>query len=208
VVENEVLSTATIIPDSPLGLPMDELYKPELDILRQQNKKICEIGMLASNTDLFEGGVSLMLNSKKMFLIFYLFKCVFDYALNVLKLDCMCITINPKHALTYDFLLFNDIGGLKNYDSVNGAPAIAKCLDLNNAEKECREKKKEGLYHMFFLKKTAAEKFDSRIILTPSDLDYFFVDKTQVFKKATPLQLEFIKTCYPAYSFPDENSSG
>jgi len=200
VVDNKVISTATLIPDSPLGLPMDEIYHRELESFRRNKKKLCEISMLASDTELFVNGISLMLNSKKMFLIFYLFKTVFDYAIRVLKLDYICITINPKHALTYDFLLFKDLGGLKRYNNANGAPAIGKYLDLNSVENECREKKKEGLYRMFFLKKIPPEKYNCKIKLSEEDLRYFFIEKSDIFKNASPAQMEYIKSCYPSYN--------
>ncbi|MCM8781004.1 MAG: hypothetical protein NC908_03685 [Candidatus Omnitrophica bacterium] len=197
ITNNEVLATATLIPDSPLGLPMDEIYHQELEQFRHRNKKICEISMLASNTELFDSGVSLMLNSRKLFLVFYLFKIIFDYAKDLLKLDFICITVNPKHALTYDFLLFKDLGKLKYYKSVNNAPAIAKYLDLNSVEEECKQKKKIGLYQMFFLKKTSAEKFSQKFTLTSKDLKEFFVDKTNIFKDAKPAQLAYLRKWYP-----------
>ena len=199
--EKEVLATATLIPDSPLGLPMDEIYHQELENFRKRKKKLCEISMLASNTELFKNGVSLMLNSKKMLFIFFLFKLIFDYVYNLLHLDYICISINPKHKLTYDFLLFKDLGELKTYSSVNNAPAIGKYLDLNNVEEECKKAGKEGLYKMFFSSPSEPTKFSPKLILSAEELRYFFVEKTDIFKKATSHQLEYIKKCYPTYDF-------
>ena len=200
VLENEIFSTATVVADSELGLPMDETYHEELTQLRNQKKRLCEVTMLASNTTLFNEGVSMMLNSKKMFLIFNLFKLVFDYAIQYLKLDCICITINPKHSITYDFLLFKDIGGLKQYDKANGAPAIAKYLDLSTVENECKEKNKEGLYLMFFEKRTTENKFSDKFKFSESDLNYFFAEKTSIFKNASANELKYIKGLYPGYN--------
>ena len=201
VLENEIFATATLIPDSPLGLPMDDIYNKELNQFRQERKKICEISMLASDTGLFQDGVSMMLNSKKMFFIFYLFKTLFDYAIEYMHLDCICITINPKHNLTYDFLLFKTIGELKTYDNANGAPAIAKYLDLNTVEAECKNSNKEGLYRMFFQRKTPADKFANKFKLRPEDLIHFFVKKSTIFQETPDTQLNYIKRCYPSYDF-------
>lgn len=198
--ENEIFCTATLIPDSPLGLPMDEIYHQELIQLRRQNKKLCEISMLASDTDLFGEGISVMLNSKKMFIIFYLFKVILDYAKQYLKFDCICITINPKHKLTYDFLLFKDLGELKIYNSANGAPAIAKYLDLNTVEEQCKNSNREGLFRMFLQKQTPPDKFMNKFMFSGEDLKYFFVEKADVFKNAAIAQLDYIKQCYPAYT--------
>lgn len=201
IFEDEVFSTATLVVDSPLGLPMDDIYHRELEGLRKENKKLCEISMLASDTGLFSEGVSLMLNSKKMFFIFHLFKLVFDYARDHLSLDCICITINPKHALTYDFLLFKDLGGLKTYGAVNGAPALAKYLDLNTINRECEQRRKEGLQQMFLQNRTPPGKYARKITLNPQDLKYFFVEKSHIFQDSSPAQLGYIKQCYPAYDF-------
>ena len=157
--------------------------------------------MLASDTSLFSEGVSMMLNSKKLFLVFYLFKRIFDYSRQILNRDYICITVNPKHSLTYDFLLFRDFGKLKTYDSVNGAPAIAKYLDLTTAEQECKERKKEGLYRMFFVKKTPPELLAKKYIYGPEDLRYFFCERSDLFNKASSTQMEYIKGCYPSYDF-------
>lgn len=203
VFEQEIFSTATLIPDSPLGLPMDEIYHQELEQLRKQGKKACEISMLASDTELFKNGISLLLNSKKMFFIFNLFKLIFDYAYRHLALDCICITINPKHILTYEFLLFKDLGGLKFYDNANGAPAIAKYIEFNSLEEECKQKNKEGLYKMFLQKATPLENFSQKAAFSPEDLGYFFSKKTRIFKNASSFQLDYIKQCYPAYNFTD-----
>ena len=201
ILENEIFATATLIPDSPSGLPMDEIYHEELSVLRSNGKKICEISMLASDTELFKNGVSMLLNSKKMFFIFNLFKLIFDYAYRRLGLDYMCITINPKHSLTYDFLLFKDLGGLKTYDNANGAPAIAKCVEFATLESECKEKNKEGLYKMFFEKSTPAVSLAGKASFGVSDLGYFFHEKTDVFRKATSLEMEYLRKCYPSFDF-------
>lgn len=199
----DIIATATVIPDSPLGLPMDELYNEELNALRKEKKKICEISMLASNTELFQNGISMMLNAKKMFFIFFLFKRIFDYVKEYLHLDFICITINPKHRLTYEFLLFRDLGVLKTYAKVNGAPALGKYLNLNTAEEECKKRGKQGIYKMFFAQKSNHSAYSQKMIFTPEDLRYFFVEKTDIFKNAPPEHLEYIKACYPDYDFSE-----
>jgi hypothetical protein len=189
LLDKQIVATATVVPESPLGLPMDKIYHEELCSLRQRSDKICEVSMLASDTEIFQGGVSVMLNAKKLFFIFNL-------------LDYMCITINPKHNLTYEYILFKDLGGgLKTYDTVNNAPAIAKFLDLKSSKEECQKLNKPGLYEMFFVRRTHPEHFARKSVFTPADLKYFFVDKTDTFKQAPSIQMAYLKSCYPAYDF-------
>lgn len=201
LLDKQLAATVTLVTDSPLGLPMDKIYHEELCSLRQQSVNICEVSMLASNTEFFQGGISMMLNAKKLFFIFNLFKIIFDYARELAKIDYFCITINPKHNLTYEYILFKDLGGLKQYDTVNNAPAIAKYLDLKNAKEECRKLNKPGLYQMFFVRRTSPEKLARKVLLSPADMKYFFVDKSDCFKNATAIQMAHIKSCYPAYDF-------
>jgi hypothetical protein len=202
LMDNQLVATATVVPDSHLGLPMDKIYHEELCLLRQRSGKICEVSMLASDTEFFQNGVSMMLNAKKLFFIFNLFKIIFDYARELAKLDYFCITINPKHNLTYEYILFKDLGGgLKEYDTVNNAPALAKYLDLRSAKEECQKLNKPGLYQMFFVRRTHPENFACKAILSPADLKYFFVDKTDIFKQAASLQMAYLESCYPAYDF-------
>jgi len=196
-----ILATATVIADSPLGMPMDEIYHRELEPLRKKQHKLCEVSMLASDTTLFHKGTSLLLSSKKMFLVFFLFKTILDYVRYILGLDCICITINPKHNLIYDFLLFKDLGQLKTYRQANNAPAIAKYVDLHTIEKECIKQKKAGMRKMFFQKKSDAEQFRGKFKFSADDLRYFFVQKTDIFKQASVQQLAVIKNCYPTYDF-------
>jgi hypothetical protein len=197
VSNQKVVATATIIPDSPLGLPMDALYHEELNGFRKKKLKCCEIGMLASDTELFQQGVSMMLNSRKLFFVFFLFKLIFDYAKDLLKLDIICITINPRHKLTYDFLMFKDLGGLKTYGSVNGAPAVAQYLEINSIEEECKKTNKQGMTKMFFTSRTESDKLYPKFNFSPEDLKYFFTEKTDIFKTASKSQLAYLKTCYP-----------
>ncbi len=197
----EMLATATIIIDSKLGIPMDEIYNKELSDLRKNKKRICEASMLASNTELFKNGTSMMLQSKKMFLIFFLFKAILDYVRHIKNMDYICITVNPKHNLIYDFLLFKNLGELKAYKHANNAPAIAKYVNLNTIERECIKQKKEGMRKMFFQRKSDISQFSPRFAFSQDDLKYFFVEKTDLFRQASKEQLVYIKSCYKNYDF-------
>jgi N-acyl amino acid synthase FeeM len=196
---SEILATATVMLDSKLGIPMDEIYSDKLADIRENKIRICEASMLASNTELFKKGTSMMLQSKKMFLVFFLFKAILDYVKYVKNLDYICITINPKHNLIYDFLMFKNLGELKTYKYANNAPAIAKYVDLNTIEKECIKQKKEGMRRMFFQEKTDISQFLPRFNFSREDLKYFFVEKSDLFRQASNEQLAYIQSCYKNY---------
>lgn len=202
--DDHVMATATIMSDSPLCLPMDELYHDELDELRLSGKSICEVSMLASNSEVFGEGIPVMLNAKKMFLVFFLFKHIFDYVKIKLQNDYICITVNPKHANTYDSLFFQDLSTeVKYYNKVNGAPAVAKYLEVQAVNSQCAVSGRKSFYKMFLTGEPDVEKFSGKIQLRPEDLKYFFDHKTSSFEKATGEELSYIKECYPDYNFSD-----
>jgi hypothetical protein len=199
LLRREVVATAVLIPDSPLGLPMEQVYKAEIDSLRNQHRKIAEVSMLASNPDVIGKYVSMMLGCSKLFVMLGLFKVLFDYACEKLGLDDLCIAIHPRHLSTYRFLLFERFGETKAYPGAGGNPAVAKRLDIKQAQEKCRPRR--NLYRMFFVRKTNSGVFEQKITLTPSDLRYFFVEKTDIFKRATPSQMDYVRCWYPDYDF-------
>ncbi len=201
LVDGVVTATATVIEDSPLQLPMDELYHQELQALREDGKKICEVSMLANNSELFSEQTPMMLNAKKMFLIFFLFKHIFDYVRTKMCADCICIMVNPKHANAYDSLLFQDLGGLQRYGKVNGAPAVAKYLSVQSVDPQQISLKRQSLYKMFLSGKVDPEKFSSKFTFGPYDLKYFFFELKNFLREAAPDQIAYIKHCYPGYNF-------
>ncbi len=194
-----VVATVTLIIDSTLGLPMNSIYKEELDSLRRQGRRIAEVSMLASDTELLGKDVSLMLNSRKLFMIFSLFKILFDYAREIAEIQDLCIAVNPKHDLTYKFLFFEKLGDLKEYKSVEGSPAVAKRLDLTTVEEKC--KGRSGLCKMFIVNQTEVEKLTRKLVMNPSDLLYFFKRKTDILEKTATEDIDYLKKCYPSYDF-------
>lgn len=125
--KNKVLLTVTLFSDARQGLPMDSIYKAELDRLRNDKRKIVEVGALAVNSN-----AQLKFHSSVMML----FKFVLLYAWRHLLVDDMVVVINPKHRSFYEKVLsFRAIGPEKAYDYVRGNPAIALRLDLKWDEK-------------------------------------------------------------------------
>ncbi len=193
--KNKVVATVTLIPDSPLGLPMDKIYKKEVDVLRKKKRKIAEVSQLSIDSSLFPKGWFSMFNFNKLMFVFRLFKLVLDYGIYKEKLNDFCIAVNPKHQYLYKFLEFKQLGKLKYYGEVNQAPALAWRFNLDEAEKRAAARK--GLYNVFFGEKTKPEAFKGKYRYSVSDLEYFFLKKSGHFKKAAKRQLDYIQSCYP-----------
>jgi len=195
--KEEVVATVTLIPDSEMGIPMDKIYKDEVDTLRKKGRRVAEVSQLSIDNKLFPKGWYSMFNFMKLIFIFALFKLVFDYARNVEKLDELCIAVNPKHQYLYKFLFFEELGSLKHYGSVNKAPALAFHLTINNALEERISAKRKAVYKIFYGKDTDPRIFKEKFKMEPGDLEYFFLQKSDLLKKANERELECIKKCYP-----------
>lgn len=127
--KDRVVATMTLIADSPVGLPMDEIYSDELRTLRDVGRDLAEVSGLAMDPDYQPSGVAILLRLIRMLVV---------YAAHV-ESD-LCIAVNPHHGAFYRKAFhFQDIGGLKQYRKVNGAPAVALHLDLALARSLMRE---------------------------------------------------------------------
>lgn len=166
----EVLATATVIPDSSLGLPMDAMYCEELGKFRAENKKICEISMLASNTDFLGENASLRVSASKIFFIFSLFKCLYAYTKSA-GFDYICIAVHPKHRVMYDRFMFKDMGEIKSYEHANHAPAVAKYFNIQTAEKESVHYQETRLCRMFFARNGRFDTFVKKHVFFYSGFD-------------------------------------
>ncbi|MBU4477799.1 MAG: hypothetical protein L6420_01960 [Elusimicrobia bacterium] len=202
--DNRVIATVTLIPDSVLGLPMDSIFKEEVDVLRKGGLKVAEVSQLSLDGDLFPKNWFSLFNFNKLAFVFKLFKLVLDYSFYTAGLNELCIAINPSHQYLYKFISFKQMGGLKHYGSVNKAPAIAFKCDLTKAKEKLKNRK--GLYKMFFGGKTLSESLEKKYTLTNGDLEYFFMKKSDIFEKASPEQLMYIKSCYPHLSLKGDNA--
>lgn len=194
---DKVVATVTLIPDSPMGVPMDKIYKKELDVFRKKKLRIAEVSQLSIDEKLFPKGWFSMFNFSKLIFVFALFKLVFDYARNIAELDELCIAVNPKHQYLYKFIFFEPIGGLKYYGSVNKAPALAFHLSLNEELKKKSFIKKKAVHKIFYGKNVNSQGFKNKFVMKPEDLEYFFLEKSDLLKKATKEELAYIKKCYP-----------
>ncbi|WP_150112193.1 N-acyl amino acid synthase FeeM domain-containing protein [Desulfonatronovibrio hydrogenovorans] len=109
-----VISNLTQIFDTPeFGLPMDVIYRPELDELRNQGRKIVELSALATPRE-------------------HRWKNIFHYLVQVMYwysiykgVDDVCIAVNPRHVRYYKNLFpFKELGPVRHYPRVD-APAVA-----------------------------------------------------------------------------------
>ncbi|MDX9788394.1 MAG: hypothetical protein RBT11_16570 [Desulfobacterales bacterium] len=197
-VKNQVVaSTLTLFQDSEMGLPMDAIYKPELDQLRSQGRKIAEVGSLASHICVAKSDQTVLMHGNKI---------MHSYSRDYLGVDDLVVAINPKHQWFYQhILLFEQIGELKAYDYVKKAPAVAYRLNLNMAEyhyKAAYEDKppEKNLYRFFYVDKSPSIRFPAEnqclCFWNKERIKYFFEEKTCLLAEADKEAIECLEKKY------------
>ncbi len=134
-INQDVTATLSVIPDSPIGLPMDSVFKDVVDEMRSTKRKLVEVGMLADRRS--DNQTSANWHQLAMDRLGYLadfFKRVTDYFWSLSKDDDLCITVNPRHAPFYRrYLGFQVVAKDRVCHSVNGHPAVLLKLDMRKA---------------------------------------------------------------------------
>lgn len=199
-----VISTLTEIFDTELfGLPMDELYRKELDGLRSKGRKIVELSALVTPV-----------NFRWMNVFMYINKIMFQYSSDR-GVNDLCIAVNPRHVRFYKhILLFEDLGPERYYPKVN-APAVALRMDM-----DCISEKSKAAYdgfdfecnvHAYFHGRegfTASEKTSAVLpgedspengngYWTPENVKYFLLLDKSIPDGLIRSQKEFLLSSYP-----------
>jgi hypothetical protein len=193
---DRVVATASVFPDSELGLPADSIFQAELDALRSQGRRLAELGALASNLESEASPLNVPLHILQAIRLTYL------YGQDYLKADDLIITVNPKHRFFYEKVLcFETISETKFYPEVNQAPAIAMRQNLHTigprlAQLAGLKTRLTPLRDLFFGTKIVNLDF-----LDPSQvtniwnsdlLNYFFNHQTTLFQDLSPEKLAWI----------------
>jgi len=177
--QTQEVATLTLVFDSPLRLPSDDLYAPELDSLRSQGRRLCEIISLV-NTKSAPGMEASLTN--------HLFKLAYHTSYSLERATDLVITVNPRHALFYErYALFQRLGEERPYGKVNGAPAVLLRLDLERATPDYLRKAETGsvsklhAYREFMLESAGEIEGWLRQQRTPLDIGsiqrYFAADR-------------------------------
>jgi len=190
--EGEIGGALTIVFDSPIGLPADELYKKEIDKLRNTGGQICEFISLGTNI----GGKTSLKT------IAGLFYCAFLHAWQRKDSAKLIITVHSRLEKFYcRKLSFEKLGPERNYAKVNEEPTVLLYLSLkaiNNLRYKHRIFPFSMLNYSDQKELEVANKIQN-MDLPMSDEEFFsfFIEKTDTWEKASQQQKDFIKKVYP-----------
>jgi len=185
-----IVTTASVVFDSPLGLPLETIYSQEVDQLRREGCRVCEVVMLS---DRRRAGM------RTIPAILQLFKLVFHYTLTHHQTTDVLITVNPSHEAFYTrWLPFEDLGPLRYYPSVKNAPALAKRANLVRVLETYRARR---LGSFFIDDPPPQEIFSVHKRFTEEELRSFFVLQRDILPKLPSHLLDFVKSKYPDCDF-------
>ncbi|HXG02587.1 MAG TPA: hypothetical protein VNO23_04120 [Candidatus Binatia bacterium] len=192
-----VVGTLSLIEDSRLGLPMDEIYHPELTELRAAGHGLGEVSALA-----LAGGEE----ARGLRLLMRLVRVMVIYAAHVARLDYLCIAVNPRHRDFYwKVFAFEPFGPTRHYAKVNGAPAVGLRLDLEAFRRQTLPLPRSIGEFMFAApaREQILAVLDRELpwsVLTPDQFAYFFEDG-EAFASAEPWAVRMVSRLY-ARRFP------
>jgi N-acyl amino acid synthase FeeM len=206
----QVVGTVSLFKDSVLGLPMDDLYKPELDALRAQGRQLAEASHLATDPHNRILGIAVLMR---------LFRMMVLYAVRFAEIDDLCLVVSPRHAAFYEsYIECEVIGEVKFYETV-GVRAVPMRLDLHRVRdfmddlrsgRACDHEVRSFLYDPTTLSQIAFQlrRDRGRSSFTSDQFLHFFEGSTTL-AKATPEQRRFVRSLHrdPAEGLVDHHRS-
>jgi hypothetical protein len=163
----EIVATASVFFDSPLGLPLDRVFGDHTDELRCQGRTLAEVGMLADRRKSLARSMQQLLEMMRR--IFW--------ELRREGTEDLLITVHPRHEKFYaKYLGFESYGQTRTYGAVNDAPAQLLRLAIDRAE-SARVRHDET--RELFLAEPPAEDEDAAYRMSADDFREFFADRRE-----------------------------
>lgn len=154
----EAISTMTLVTDGELGLPMECVYRDEVDARRERGLRIGEVSCLADRRQHFE----------RLFPVFIRLCRLMAQHAWTRGLDELLIAVHPRHARFYHrFMHFKPIGPQKAYPTVRDHPALALSLNFARVDRD-----RPASFETFFGQWLPAEQLEPRPI-TRAEIDVF-----------------------------------
>ncbi len=204
--KEQVVGTASIIIDSPLGLPCDEIA--DLSSYRKRGLSVTEVSSLAIHKDFRKNQFGILMP---------LFKYIYEYVYNHAGMDILIATIH-KSARGYfrHVLQFEDLARKKEkkYSQVKDYKPVTLLIDLNQLLSSYYTAYKNQPYERNLHRYYKDLRFPNynfgsdpiqgviKTVMRPEYLDHFLT-KTSLFKSLTDEQVKLIGSAYFYSEFKD-----
>ncbi len=121
--DGRVVGTVSLIEDSALGLPLEDVHINEAVLQRLGGVRVAEVGTLAVCSRYKGKGVPLML-----------YNAMFRWAIDHRKVSTLVIAVHPRAASFYrNVLFFSPIGPVQAYTKLNNALSLPLAVNLARA---------------------------------------------------------------------------
>jgi hypothetical protein len=203
--DGRVVGTISIIREGVFGFPLQSVF--DLTGLRALGGKITEVSSLAVDPSFRKTGGMVM---------FPLMKFMREYSKFYFDTRHLVIAVNPNRIEMYESLLCFDrlqASEVENYDFANGAPAVGATLDLQQADARTAplyagKPPRKDLYRYLYVAPLANIQWPARPIhttndpvLTPAMMDYFFNQRTRVFRSLDDRKRLLLRSIYDHDSY-------
>ena len=152
---HRICGTASLIVDSPSGLPMESSFDEPLRRVRSEERRIAEVTLLAVVADVGGNDPDPLMSFGKLITVLSFFREILNYA-RFRGITDLVITVNPKHETTYRSFGFKPIGPELPYEKVCGSPAVPMHLDIVAF---CDVKFRGEAVQKYFLKELCLDSF-------------------------------------------------
>lgn len=123
-----IVGTLTMVPDSPMGLPLEEVCGPQIDELREEGGRLVEIIALAVDPAF-----------RNRNLMMQLYKMMVDYVCLEGYTDITC-SVTKRHIRFYQsLLLFEPVGDLYPYSAANGMEVQCHRINIERGRQVAKE---------------------------------------------------------------------
>lgn len=198
---DKVVGTVSILRDAGLGLPLDSAF--DLNNVKIKYPQIAEVSSLAIQKEF---------RREHGFLLWPLLKYFYHYSKHLMRLNSIIVGVHPKWADFYLGILgFKPIyaNTVKHYDFANGNPVVGYFLDLETAPLEyasmyAQSPENENLLKFFTSEPGPNFHLPDRAfykvadpVMTPELLQYFFIEKSDIFENLSKQEALAIVGAYP-----------
>lgn len=190
-----VLATVTFVPDSPLGLPAEDIFSSELGALRMEGRHLAELSGLA-----VEDRIRI---EDRPNLTRWLFHAIETLVRGQGRIDELVITVNPRHEGFYVRRLgFERLAGPRPHPKVSGADAVLMRLraDLDRSHLRWWEVAKEESRRLMdsLISGDPGWNWDDRRLRRWADALRFNADRV------TETGCHYVRALFPTFDWPEE----
>ena len=190
-----VVATVTFVPDSPLGLPSEQVFRKEVAPLRAEGRHLSELSALAVADQIRI--------EDRPHLTRWLFHSIEAQVRGEGRIDDLLITVNPRHVPFYDRRLgFEVIAGPRPHPKVRGADAVLMRLraDVDRSHLTWWERAKEESQGLIaaLLANDPGWTWDDRRLREWADA------LRLVASEVTYTGCDYLRYLFPAFPWPEE----